>query len=75
MEYEKPIAKIDICTDSGTKILAEKILNKSDFKNESAYYKFPLDFTLPAPAKIEKRVYFYSTANLYIKQVQVISKR
>lgn len=71
-EDYKPIAKIDICTDSGTKIFAEKTLRKSDFKKYNTYCKFPLDFTLPNTAEIETRVYFYSNADLYVRQIQIM---
>lgn len=67
-----PIAKIDICTDSGSKIFDEKILIKSDFCNNNTYYKFDLNFTLDNMTEIETRVYFYSNADVLVRKIKLL---
>lgn len=65
-----PIAKIDVCTDSGTRVFAERILTGSDFHGNNIH-KFILNFRLNTLTKLETRVYFYSNADLCIRKVRI----
>ncbi len=64
--------KIDICTDKGQTILAEKILRGTDFSSPNRYQDFVLPVDLDEPQRLEFRVYHYGNAGSWADYVYIL---
>jgi len=71
MSNDAPVVKIDVSTDSGKTVLAERVLTGLDFKNKKGYLRFQLKYFLDNVSKIETRMYYYGNANVSVKQIRI----
>ena len=66
------VLKIDICTDKGQIILAEKILRGTDFSSLNRYQDFVLPVELDEPQRLEFRVYHYGNVSSWADYVYIL---
>ncbi|VAX16306.1 hypothetical protein MNBD_NITROSPINAE03-671 [hydrothermal vent metagenome] len=69
-----PVAKIDVASDEGRIVIAEKVINASDFKTPDYYQDFSLEFTLTPdkPWILEFRTYLMGQSPVFVDSVYVI---
>lgn len=65
------VAVINICTDKGRRIIAERALYGCDFNSKDAYQDFELAFSINQPGELEFRVYFTAKADLWADNITV----
>jgi|GEM_PF-959682 len=64
--------RIDISTDKGQTILAEKILRGTDFSSPNRYQDFVLPIDLDKPQRLEFRVYHYGNISSWADYVYIL---
>ncbi|VAX22765.1 hypothetical protein MNBD_NITROSPINAE04-70 [hydrothermal vent metagenome] len=69
-----PVAKIDVASDEGRIVIAEKVINASDFETSDRYQDFTLEFTLTPdkPWILEFRTYLMGRAPVFVDNVYII---
>ncbi len=71
-----PVAKIDVSGDLGRAVLAEKVIDASEFGQEGKYHYFALDYTL-SPNKawqVEFRTYSINASPIVFDSVYALMK-
>ena len=66
------VAKIDVSTDKGKKVIEEMIVYSKGFNSPKAYQDFVVPFELKKPERLEFRVRFYKNVNLWVDYIYVI---
>jgi Tol biopolymer transport system component len=72
--FQESVAVVDIATDAGKTILAQKELKGNDFLEDKLYQEFQIPFSLKESRILEFRVYFLDTGDLWVDKVTVTIK-
>lgn len=67
----QPVVNIDVCTDEGRKILAQREIAGTDFTANNTYNVFSLKFTISENTRLEFRVFFLDQTDIYIDYIKV----
>ena len=65
------LAIIDVSTDRGRRILARREITGADFDQQEGYEEFDLTWSVDAPSRVEFRINYRGTGNLWADRVYV----
>ncbi len=71
---ETPIARIEVTTEKGQRVLAEQTLHAGDFQNTDQYHRFQVSYTLSSPQPLEFRVFSYGQSGLSVDTLSTVFK-
>ena len=71
VKIRKTIITLDVATDAGKRVLAERELRGRDFENKNGYQLFQLPFSLKEERRLEFRVFSPARANLWLDAITV----